>query len=403
MIEKDAENWPILRGKDILIMSPSEWGDNAVSNMQIAAILSRHNNVIYLETIGGRMPKFSELGRVLRRLQAFLRPANAAKKRRGLNPLNVKIISPLAIPMHGVALIDWLNKKLLTYQVRSAMRAANMTCPIVWSFSPRWEGIIGSIPKEKSIFHCVDGLHTYDASDSFREQFTRTVKSADLIFTPGVLLEKELSKLNPNVHRIGHGCSDDHLSAYTKSFHKPPDISGIPTPIAIYAGTLANWVDYTLLQHVANKLTDVSFVLIGYVHALAPAAQVDELLALPNVHHLGYKNFSELSAYYGSATVGLVPYQAANEHIQYSTPTKFLDYFAAGLPVVSTRYPASEAMGELVSLASSASEFSRALRGAIACDTDPDKDLRRVYAQENTWDRQVQKMSAYIMRLVTSG
>ena len=403
MIKNGGESRPVLHGKDILIMSPSEWGDNAVSNMQISAILSRHNNVIYVETMGGRMPKFSELGRVLRRLQAFFRPAHTAKKRIGLDPVNVKIISPLAIPMHGIAIIEWVNKVLLSYQVRSAMRAADMRCPIVWSFSPRWEGVIGGIRREMLIFHCVDGLHTYDASASFREQFTRTVKSADLIFTPGVLLEKELLALNPKVYRIGHGCGDEHLSAFTITNDPPPDVSDIPTPIAIYAGTLANWFDYTLLHKVANNLEDVSFVLIGYVHALAPAADVEALLALPNVHHLGYKNFSELSGYYRSATVGLVPYRAENEHIQYSTPTKFLDYFAAGLPVVSTRYPASEEMGELVSVASSVSEFSGAVRQAIVCDADRDKNLRLSYAQEHTWSRQVQKMSSRIVPLLSSG
>ena len=386
-----------LRGKDILIMSPSEWSDNAVSNMQISAILSRYNNVIYIETMGGRMPKLSEIVRVFKRLQAFIWPSSIAKKRKGLDPINVKIVSPLAIPIHGRPLITWFNNKLLSYQIRSAMRAANMTSPIIWSFSPRWEGVIEALEKELFIFHCVDGLHTYDASASFREQFIRTVMSADLIFTPGVLLEKELLQLNPRVHRIGHGCGQEHLQLTTTAVAKPLDIAEIPAPIAVYAGTLANWVDYTLLYQVALQLKEVSFVLIGYVHALAPLAEVESLLALPNVHHLGYKNFSELGAYYRSAAVGLVPYQAANEHIQYSTPTKFLDYFAAGLPVVTTRYPASETMGDLVSLASSVSEFADSIRNAVSFNTNEGQQLRRRYATEHTWDRQVAKMSERIL------
>ena len=53
-----------LSNQNILVLSPSEWSDNAVSNMHISSKLSLDNNVIYFETIGGRFPKFSELGRV---------------------------------------------------------------------------------------------------------------------------------------------------------------------------------------------------------------------------------------------------------------------------------------------------------------------------------------------------
>ena len=54
-----------------LILSPSEWSDNAVSNMQISAILSKNNKVVYVETIGTRLPKISEWRRVVGRILNF--------------------------------------------------------------------------------------------------------------------------------------------------------------------------------------------------------------------------------------------------------------------------------------------------------------------------------------------
>ena len=43
-----------LKNRNILVLSPSEWSDNAVSNMHISSQLSLENKVVYLETIGGR-------------------------------------------------------------------------------------------------------------------------------------------------------------------------------------------------------------------------------------------------------------------------------------------------------------------------------------------------------------
>lgn len=376
-------------------MSPSEWGDNAVSNMQIAALLSEANTVAYIETMGGRMPRISELGRVFRRLKSFFAGAKAKRSKKGLDPRNTHIVSPLAIPLHGYKLVSRLNTLILTWQVRRVLKRLKMSKPIIWSFSPRWEPVIRKIEHELLVFHCVDGLHTYDPSNAFRQQFERTVREADVVFTPGVLLERELRPLNPATYRIGHGCGAEHL-AYSDNGTLPMDLVDIPEPRAIYAGTLANWVDYPLLFEVARRLPKVSFVLIGYIHALAPRDQVGMLISLPNVFHLGYKNFDDLPPYYRGAAVGLVPYQADNEHIQYSTPTKFLDYCAAGLPTVSTRYPAAESMGDIATCATTPDEFVAAIGQAIADSSQEAAQRRREYARDHTWERQVAKMSERI-------
>jgi glycosyltransferase involved in cell wall biosynthesis len=363
--------------------------------MQIAALLSATNTVAYIETIGGRMPRLSELGRVFRRLRSFFAGTKAKHSRRGLDPRNVHIVSPLAVPLHANRFVSWLNTRMLVWQVRRAVKRFGMSKPIIWSFSPRWAPVIQKIEHDLLVFHCVDGLHTYDASDAFRRQFQRVVCEADVVFTPGVLLERELLPLNPATFRIGHGCGSEHLE-YRDDGTLPADLVDIPEPRAICAGTLANWVDYPLLTEVARRLPGISFVLIGYIHALTPRDRVDALLALPNVHYLGYKNFGELPRYYRRAAVGLVPYQADNEHIRYSTPTKFLDYFAAGLPAVSTRYPASEAMGELVACASTPDDFAAAIERAIARDSREAAQQRRGYARDHTWERQIAKMCEQI-------
>jgi glycosyltransferase involved in cell wall biosynthesis len=395
MKELFAQNLTPLSGMNILIMSPSEWGDNAVSNMQIAAILSESNVVVYIETMGGRMPRINELGRVFRRIKYFFVGVNGKRSRKGLDSRNVHIVSPLAIPFHRNGILSWFNNLILVWQVKRVLKRFKIMNPIVWSFSPRWESVISKIKHELMVFHCVDGLHTYDASNIFKQQFERTVRSADLVFTPGVLLERELKQLNQSTYRIGHGCGTQHLEAFGNVI-TPIDFANIPVPRAIYAGTLASWVDYPLLIEAAKRLPYISFVFVGYIHSLAPRDQINILTSLPNVFHLGYKNFDELPRYYQCADVGIVPYHANDEHIQYSTPTKFLDYCAAGLPIVSTRYPAAEAMADVVNCTSTLDEFVTAIQQAIDNNTEEAIRKSREYASNHTWEQQVAKMSARI-------
>ena len=217
------------------------------------------------------------------------------------------------------------------------------------------------------------------------------------MFTPSVLLERELRALNASTYLIGHGCGSEHLD-YRDDGNVPEDLQAVPEPRVVYAGTLANWVDYRLLTEIACGLPGVSFVLIGYIHALAPRDDVNRLCALPNVHHLGYKNFADLPRYYRRASVAIVPYQPDNEHIRYSTPTKFMDYLAGGLPVVSTRFPAAELMKDVVETSSTPNEFAAAIRRALKEGPPEEARRRRAYAENRTWERQVASMCRHIQK-----
>lgn len=386
---------PVLQGQDILILTASEWRDNAVSNMHIAAHLSEWNTVAFVETPGGRMPRFNELHRVLGRLCRFFFGALRGTKARGLDPRNVHIFSPLSIPVHGQPIVDRINRRVLLFQIRRYLRRLGIRSPIVWSFSPNWQPVVAELEASVRVFHCVDALHTYDSSPGFRHRFERAVRSADVVFTPGILLYEQLKALNPNTHRVGHGCGEAHL-AYVDDGMEVAQLRGVPEPRAVYAGTLANWVDYDLLIETARRLPEVSFVLIGYVHALAPKDRVNELLSLPNVYAVGYQNYERLPAFYHQAKVGIVPYNADNEHIRYSSPTKFLDYLAAGLPIVSTRFPAAEELAEFAVIAETPEEFAAGVSEGLAGIGPREPSTRRDFAHKRSWSAIIGRMAKLI-------
>ena len=81
-----------------------------------------------------------------------------------------------------------------------------------------------------------------------------------------------------------------------------------------------------------------------------------------NIRYLGHQPYSRLPEMMGGFDVALMPF-ALNEATRSISPTKTLEYLAAGLPVVSTRVPDVVAdYGEVVELRDDAEGFAAACR-----------------------------------------
>ncbi len=383
---------PFTVTQDIIFLTASEWQDNPVSTMHIAAVLSRDHKVIFVETPGRRFPRLSELGRVWARLKRLFMGSSSQQTVRGLDPENVQIYSPIAIPIHNNRFFDGLNRRILTFQIKRLQKKHQIKNPLFWVFSPHWVNVVKNIQNQGVIFHCVDALSTYDSSQKFQRKFKKMAKMANVVFTPNKLLHEKLLQLNPKTFHIGHGCSELHLNFVLEG--EPREFEKIPSPRIVYAGCLANWVDYGLLIDVATRLPECSFVLIGYIHALSPKEKIEKLLSLKNVFHVGYINFRRLPEFYHACDIGIIPYQSNNEHIKYCTPTKILDYFSAKLPCVSTRIPAVELLGNKITIADSSVEFAHAIRQIAQNKETVLLEARYQYARKYTWNNQVNKMLA---------
>lgn len=151
-------------------------------------------------------------------------------------------------------------------------------------------------------------------------------------------------------------------------------------PIAVYVGALAGWFDFPLLAAVARRCPEVDFRLYG------PAGS--PLAVMPaNVRLCGPLPRSGLPEVLASASVGIVPFEVVRHRklIDPVRPLKVLEYLAAGLPVVSTRWRALEAMAAPIALAGDADDFARQLRAAIA--SPPEEKRLRAYAADFDWHR----------------
>jgi len=132
-------------------------------------------------------------------------------------------------------------------------------------------------------------------------------------------------------------------------------------------------------------MPDVSFVFFG------PAGDnpnADSLAKYDNVHVLGVVPYSELAFHLKSFNVGLVPH-LKNELTERMNPLKVYNYFAAGLPIVSSEVANLGKLGSQLQIASNASEFISAIRKSIAEPVDTQSEQWRATMNEIAWDTRV--------------
>jgi glycosyltransferase involved in cell wall biosynthesis len=118
-------------------------------------------------------------------------------------------------------------------------------------------------------------------------------------------------------------------------------------------------VDLGMLEGLAAALPHWRIRVVGPVAKIDPAS----LPQAPNLEYPGMASYGELPRIMAGFDVALMPF-ALNEATRSISPTKTLEYLAAGLPVVSTRVPDVVAdYASLVHFAEDAAGF------AAACQT----------------------------------
>lgn len=154
-----------------------------------------------------------------------------------------------------------------------------------------------------------------------------------------------------------------------------------------YHGALARWLDYPLLQRLAD---DGRFVilLIGYLHD--DAADKSGILDNPNVYYLGSKSYFELNQYTVHYDIGLLPFMLSELTLSVS-PVKIFEYMAAGKPCVCYCLPECTKYASCL-CASTQDEFVEQVEKAMVLRDDPqylaqlEKD-----AKDNTWQEIARK------------
>ena len=344
-------------------------------DMQMMRELSRVVPVLYVNSIGMRVPRVGEgsmfVKRVLRKLKSL---------KRGLVKVrdNFFVASPIVAP---AGLGAGLNRAALALQVRAFARRAGIRRPLVWVACPPGAEVVDRLKPVGLVYQRTDRFEAFHGVNPDRiKGFDTFLKDrADMtVFCSSWLMGQEQAACR-SAEFIDHGCDyQTFADAGRGPTEAPSDVRDIPGPrVGFVGGIDAHTFDPALFVEVARSVPEAQFVLVG------GCSLQDDWVNLPNVHLLGKRDYEQVPAYMAACDVLIMPWNR-NEWIQACNPIKLKEYLAIGRPVVSTPFPELGRFEGLVEIADSPAGYAAAIRRAITESGNP--DLRRARVERETWD-----------------
>ncbi|MCF7797003.1 MAG: glycosyltransferase [Lentisphaeria bacterium] len=293
--------------------------------------------------------------------------------------------------------IGQLNQLLLRWKIKRAMRKLNYQRPILWTFLHQTAALIGKLPAEKWIYHCVDDwpellpMAKMGRPKTVRHDEGELIRKTDLVYSVSQTLLSHYKIPTEKVNLIANGVD---VSLFDRDNLPedsiPEDLRGLPKPIIGFSGSLGKWINTDLILQTAHAFPRASIVMIG-LNEKNPG--VDELLRQENIHFLGMKQRGEVPHYINAFDVCLMPF-ARSEVGEGLLPLKLFEYLAMGKPIVATSSPTLILFADILYLAENDTEFIQQVGEALK-ESNSELMLQRLArAREFSWAARLRKYDA---------
>lgn len=378
----------VLRDRDIVCVGFAEWDTELWTNQHhLMSRLARNNRVLFIESLGLRRPQLAgrDLARIARRLRTGLAPPRLMN--------GVWVQSPLVLPFHGFEPARRLNAALLPVLVRRGIARLGSTRPILWSYVPQAEVLLDALDPALVVYHCVDDIASQPGIDgqSFRAAEARFAARADLVLASAPALARRMRELNDSVLFAPNVADTALFSRALESGPVDEELDALPHPRIVFTGAVvASKLDFRLIVELARASPDSSIALVGPVGPGDPSTDVGPLRAEPNIHLLGRRDHARLPEVLRGADAAIIPY-ARNTLTDSIFPMKVYEYLAAGLPMLATRLPSLEGVGDVI-FAADGAEMARLAAEAIASDGPQLREQRSQRAAGHSWERRLQEI-----------
>jgi UDP-galactopyranose mutase len=284
----------------------------------------------------------------------------------------------------------------VTELVRQLISQEDLSEYILWFYSPLALPATAGLEPSAIIYDCMDELSAFlGAPPELMELERALLAKADLVFTGGPSLYRAKKDRHSHVHCFPSSVDAPHFAAAANGIADAADQASLPHPRLGFYGVIDERMDLPLLAALADAHPDWQVVMVGPVVKIDRAA----LPQRPNIHYFGQRSYDELPSYLKGWDVCLMPF-ARNRSTEFISPTKTLEYMAAGKPIVSTPITdVAEPFGDIVYLGATPEEFVAACERAIK--STPAERAARAEAMKNvlaktSWSSTVSRMEELI-------
>lgn len=403
-----------------IICFAKDWAEPATSNNHVMEELARQGHrVLWVNPLAMRAPSLGsahDRKKILRKVKGWFRGVQQVSN-------NLRVLSPVLIPLPRSRFVQTLNSVLVTAQVRRAMRHWGFDHPQLWIFPPNAVDFVGRFGESALIYYCTDewSQFGYLNAELMQQKEAVLLRKADVVFVSSQKLLETKHPHNTHVHLMSHGVNHALFArALSDDLPFPADLlrlrSAIPHPFAAgdsgvssdsasllnphpsaiigFYGNIYNWVDQELIAAMAQARPSWSFVLVGKI-----MTDVSILRKHANVHFTGMRPYTALPSYCKGFDVGLIPYRLNDPRMATVNPLKLREYLAAGVPVVSVDLPEVRILADEVTIASGVDDFLQKIEGLLASETPAQRQKRSDRMRSESWEARVQRME----QIITTG
>lgn len=245
------------------------------------------------------------------------------------------------------------------------------------------------------VFDSSDDMTTLEHSDpdGATQRLERTLRIADSVLCVNQHVYDLIE--HPN-KRIFRNCTTfETLQRRQPTFKLAPwyPKKNGATYIGFIGSIAEDRIDRALLHVVFSSLPYCTFLFFGYCDSL-PLVQY--LRSYPNVRVLDPVPNEDLSEVIRGFDVAIVPHRD-NTSTLGNDLLKVMDYFACGVPVVSTAVSDVRAHGAAVRVASDPLDFVARIQGLLAGTDRYDSSLAISIARKRSWERQVPRLGEWLI------
>lgn len=258
--------------------------------------------------------------------------------------------------------------------------------PAVWLYQPMMLALADAFPAAPLVYDCMDDLAAFAfAPPEMSVRESTLLERAAAVFCGGRTLYERRRRYGEKVQLLPSGVEYERFAAAV-SLPPHPLLEPLPPPRYGYVGVVDERLDPAILAALAGDAERPNVMIVGPVVKIDPAI----LPEATNLHFTGALPYAELPSILAGLEVALMPF-ALNESTRSISPTKTLEYLAAGVPVVST--PVADVVhdfGDVVTI-SDAAGFSRACAAARVRDQAA-RARGQAIARTRTWDALAARM-----------
>jgi uncharacterized SAM-binding protein YcdF (DUF218 family)/glycosyltransferase involved in cell wall biosynthesis len=358
------------------------------------SILAKNNNrVLFIENTGVRAPNITDIPRIKRRIDHWLKSTKGFRKEME----NIYVYSPIILPFPYLRISRWINKFLLLGSLNKWIKVMEFHDPVIWTFlpTPIVLKLAEDIPHKAFVYYCTDNFSATSKGAKKIIRYEQEVgKKADVVFVMSSTMTEYLSHFNTNVTCVPMGIEVDKFLERGRVAEDLPEMKSLEGVLIGYVGGIRSVIDQELIVYLSKNMPDAKFIFIGPIQT-----NIEKLINLKNIIFIGQKPHADLKKYLKYFHACIIPYKK-DDYADSVSSAKLNEYLIMGKPVISTNLKGIEEFnrenGNVVSIASDYKEFLGHLKKSMLEDNEGLRERRKEAALGNSWECKVEKMSEII-------